>query len=335
LAHEDLTEQQHSAPGAERADGTRDPAQPASVVTELTELAERDRTAWLRVIPELARIARRGDGADRAVETLGSLDDDAAFAALVGLAREPDSSAVPGFAVLAALLISPRWPAHRDEGVPVLLAALRRGAPDAELGAGGLFRLSNGWAALRAVLAEPGLHPVVVRSMGWTDDRTALGRLLERLATAPAPETVLESGRSGVVRERSLDIRRKDVDTEGHDPSHFESFCQGAGLKKQPRAFLVRFRQTNDAEVRALKLGRDLIIPSSSAVDVLLRHPRLDVLNHHWQPVAQRTGNRPARLAAPGDEDLHAGRVPSVTAPMPSMSLDGSGSSGLACYGPS
>jgi hypothetical protein len=51
----------------------------------------------------------------------------------------------------------------------------------------------------------------------------------------------------------------------GAPPEPLESFAKAPASKKHPRAFLVRLRQTNDAEVRALKLDRDLIIPSSSA----------------------------------------------------------------------
>jgi hypothetical protein len=50
---------------------------------------------------------------------------------------------------------------------------------------------------------------------------------------------------------------------------------------------------------------RQQVLYACTALDLLVRHPRVNVLDDKRQPVVQRTSDRLTRLTAPRDEDLH------------------------------
>jgi hypothetical protein len=70
---------------------------------------------------------------------------------------------------------------------------------------------------------------------------------------------------------------------------------------------LVRLRDADDAEVRRIERLGDLVAPPLAALDLIVRDPCLGVLDHDLEPSIQGFGDRAARFAASGVEDLHPG----------------------------
>jgi AAA ATPase domain len=94
-----------------------------------------------------------------------------------------------------------------------------------------------------------------------------------------------------------------------HEPARVDGLSKRTSLEVQPGGELIVLGDADNAEIRAVELGRDLRLPPCPGVDVLGRDERFDAVNDAWKPVAQSQRDIAALVTGPTNEDLHGERT--------------------------